>query len=208
MTRSSTERSQMRKEEIMEACLELYKVFNFKDITIKDISEYTSFSRPSIYNYFETKEEIFLAIFQQEYEDWKKDLDKIATSKRKITTKQFANKLAKSLEDRYFLLKLLSMNLYDMEEYSSNDRLVEFKKAYGAAISSLEKALKQALNGFTKSKCEDFIYAFLPFMNGIYPQVFVTKKQKKAIKKAGIKFKEFTVYELTYNMILKLLENA
>lgn len=31
---------------------------SFKDITLKDISRETTFSRTSIYNYFQTKEEI------------------------------------------------------------------------------------------------------------------------------------------------------
>ena len=208
MTKSSTERSQARKEEIMEACLELYKDFNFKDISIKDISEYTSFSRPSIYNYFETKEEIFLAIFQKEYEEWKKDLDKIAATKRNMSVKQFADKLAKTLNQRYFLLKLLSMNLYDMEEYSRLDRLIEFKEAYGASLSALENALKRAFRNFTKAKCDNFIYSFMPFMIGIYPYAYYTKKQSESMKKAGIKFKKQSVYEIAYNMIIKLLEKA
>ena len=40
-----------RRSEIVRACRELYQTMSFKDITIKEISEYTSFSRPSIYNY-------------------------------------------------------------------------------------------------------------------------------------------------------------
>ena len=164
-----TERYLARKEEIINACLELYKDFSFKDISIKDIADYTSFSRPSIYNYFETKEEIFLAIFQKEYECWKEDLDKIAVSKRTLSVKLFADKLAKTLNKRFFLLKLLSMNLYDMEEYSRIDRLIEFKKAYGASKLALENALKRSFKDFTKSKCEKFIYSFMPFMVGIYP---------------------------------------
>ena len=99
-----TERYLARKEEIINACLELYKDFSFKDISIKDIADYTSFSRPSIYNYFETKEEIFLAIFQKEYECWKEDLDKIAVSKRTLSVKLFADKLAKTLNKRFFFL--------------------------------------------------------------------------------------------------------
>lgn len=48
-----------RREETINACEKLYEKENFKDITIKQIGEKTSFSRTSIYNYFQTKEEIF-----------------------------------------------------------------------------------------------------------------------------------------------------
>lgn len=51
-----------RREEIVNACETLYKTKSFKDITIKDIGGATTFTRTSVYNYFETKEEIFLAL--------------------------------------------------------------------------------------------------------------------------------------------------
>ena len=62
MPKGSEELTEQRKDEIIEACARLYETKGFKEITIKDISAETSFSRPSIYNYFETREEIFLAL--------------------------------------------------------------------------------------------------------------------------------------------------
>ena len=63
-----------RREEIINACEQLYQTMSFKEITIKEISGVTSFSRPTIYNYFQTKEEIFLALFEREYDRWNEDL--------------------------------------------------------------------------------------------------------------------------------------
>ena len=62
MPRGSAELTNARREEIIAACEKLYQTMSFKEITLKDISVETSFSRPSIYNYFQTKEEIFLAL--------------------------------------------------------------------------------------------------------------------------------------------------
>ena len=64
----------VRKEEIINSCEKLYKTNSFKEITIKSIGEETTFSRTSIYNYFQTKEEIFLALMKREYDRWIKDL--------------------------------------------------------------------------------------------------------------------------------------
>ena len=60
MPAGSEARTNARKEEIINACEELYQTVSFKDITLKDIAAKTTFSRTSIYNYFQTKEEIFL----------------------------------------------------------------------------------------------------------------------------------------------------
>ena len=49
-----------RKDEIVKALEILYHKKNFKEITLKEIADLTTFTRTSIYNYFQTKEEIFL----------------------------------------------------------------------------------------------------------------------------------------------------
>ena len=85
----------VRREEIINACEELYKKENFKDITLKQIGEKTTFSRTSIYNYFQTKEEIFLALFQREYEKWIEDLNKIYEKNERLMIEELADKLAK-----------------------------------------------------------------------------------------------------------------
>ena len=56
MPKASQARTNARKEEIISACAALYETMSFKDITLKDISQATSFTRTSIYNYFQTKE--------------------------------------------------------------------------------------------------------------------------------------------------------
>ena len=68
MPKGSAELTNARREEIIDACRKLYETMSFKDITLKEIGQQTSFTRTSIYNYFETKEEIFLALFAQQVE--------------------------------------------------------------------------------------------------------------------------------------------
>ena len=120
----------IRKEEIINSCEKLYENTSFKDITIKSIGEETTFSRTSIYNYFQTKEEIFLALLKREYERWIDDLNEIYKQNMDLTKEVFADKLAHTVAKRKNLLKLLSMNMYDMEENSRMEELIEFKKAY------------------------------------------------------------------------------
>ena len=66
MRKVTQEEIALKREEIINACEQLYQTLSFREITLKEISKITSFSRPTIYNYFETKEEIFLGLFQRE----------------------------------------------------------------------------------------------------------------------------------------------
>ena len=205
MPKGSPERTNARKEEIISACKTLYRKLSFKDITIMKIAEYTTFSRASIYNYFETKEEIFLAILQQEYELWVDDLHAIAETNGQMSRDDIAKALAKSLEQRTLLLKLMSMNHYDMEENSREERLCEFKVAYGDSLKAVDALLQQCCPDMDAAGRSEFLYAFFPFIYGIYPYTFVTDKQKRAMEHAHVGYTFYSVYDMAYMCAKKLL---
>lgn len=194
-----------RKEEIINSCEKLYKTFSFKDITIKSIGENTTFSRTSIYNYFQTKEEIFLALMKREYDRWIKDLEDVYNNNLVLSKQEFAEKLAQTVEKREKLLKLLSMNMYDIEANSRIEELIEFKKSYGSAINTVKKCLDKFFNDMDEKGKENFIFLFFPFLFGIYPYTEATEKQMEAMEVAKVPTKTLSRYEITYNVVIKLL---
>ena len=52
MIKGTPELIAQRREEIINACEQLYRTMSFREITLKEIGKITSFSRPTIYNYF------------------------------------------------------------------------------------------------------------------------------------------------------------
>ena len=50
MPKGSAELTTARREEILAACRKLYETMSFKEITLKEIGQQTSFTRTSIYN--------------------------------------------------------------------------------------------------------------------------------------------------------------
>lgn len=205
MPKGSPERKQARREEIISACAALYKTMSFKEITIKDIASFTSFTRPSIYNYYQTKEEIFLALLQQEYEMWTKDLDALIPSGQGDPRLELADRTARTLADREQLLKLLSTNLYEMEQNSRMELLVEFKAAYKASILAVKNSLGRFCPEMQAEEQEDFIYSFFPFVYGIYPYTAVSDRQRQAMDEAGIEYRYMSIYEIAFLGIKKLL---
>ena len=207
MPKGTAEITKGRRDEIVRACAKLYETMSFKDITLKEIGSATSFTRTSIYNYFQTKEEIFLALLQREYEAWVADLDRLIAAHDALSTADFASELALSLERRALLLKLMTMNNYDMEANSSDERLADLKRAYGASIKALDKCLIHFRPEMTAPQREGFLYAFLPFVYGTYPYTSVSAKQNKAMKVAQVPFVCHSIYELVVNCVLQLLHD-
>ena len=206
MPKGSPELTNARKQEIIEACKTLYEERSFDSVSILKIAEYTSFTRTSIYNYFETKEEIFLAIFQQEYEKWADQLNTFIAEGGEKSREEVAQTIASSLEERPLMLKLLSMNLYHMEEKSREECLVEFKIAFGNSFKAVDGILHTYCPDMDEIARQEFLYAFFPFIYGLYPYTNVTEKQSNAMKEAGIDYVYYSVYELAYNFLNNLLK--
>lgn len=202
MPKGSEELTRARKEEIISACEKLYETMSFKEISIKEIGKATSFTRTSIYNYFQTKEEIFLSLLQREDERWIEALRRIRSENASMSRPDFADALAHSLEERPNLLKLMSMNHYDMEENCRMEKLVEFKRVYGQTLEEVRLCLGKF---FPELDAEAFIYSFFPFMFGIYPYTAVTVKQQEAMRKAGVNYAHLSIYEITLLEVKKLL---
>ncbi len=205
MPKGSPERTAARKEEIISACEKLYQTMSFKDITLKEIGNETSFSRPTIYNYFQTKEEIFLALYEREYDRWNGELTDILQNNVTLTKEQIAEKIATSIANREQLLKLLSMNNYDMEANSRPELLTSFKVAYGESIKNVFRILMKFCPEKSAQEIRGFIYVFFPFMFGIYPYTAVTDRQRNAMKQANVDFVYQSIFEITNNCLLKIL---
>ena len=207
MPAASAERTNARKEEIVNACEKLYQTMSFKDITLKEIGKETSFSRTSIYNYFQTKEEIFLALLKREYDLWIKQIKEEIETHETLSDDGIADVLAKTLCDRRQLLKIMSMNHYDLEENSRMEQLVEFKVSYGTAMKTVMQLLEKFRSDMDEKKRQEFIYSFFPFMFGIYPYTVVSEKQKQAMEQAGVNYIYSSLYDLTCNAVRKMLKN-
>ena len=204
MIKGTPELISERREKIVSACEKLYQTMSFREITLKEIGNEVPFSRPTIYNYFQTKEEIFLALFEREYRTWTKDLEKIG--KKDINNEELAEAVAKSLEKRALMLRLLSVNLYDMEENSRIERLVEFKKAYCKSVEAFDVLLQKTLPNQDEEERRETLVTAFEFIHGVYPYAHATKKQIEAMKEAGCRYDKKSIYELSLLGLKKILK--
>ena len=143
-------------------------------LRLKDIVWETSMSRPSLYNNFETKDEIFLALLQQEYETLTAELEDLAGRESPLSVEELAEGVARALDRRQLLLRLLSKDLLEMEDRSRPERLTEFKRAYGAWIRALERCLQKALPELDSKRRGGLLCAFLPLRLRSVPHTAVT----------------------------------
>lgn len=147
-----------RREEIIAACRKAYETKSVHQTKMSDIAKYVSFSRPTIYNYFETKEEVFLALFQTEFTRWAADLDAIqptkpflsgTSSERAKRVSEFTAAVDASLAERQVVFRILSMNFHDMQTRSRREHFAAFQNALLGAREAVVRAVARAFPSTT-----------------------------------------------------------
>ncbi len=207
MFKGTPELIEQRRKEIMRVCEELYGTKNFRDITLKVIGEVTDFSRPTIYNYYQSKEEIFLDLFKREYDDWNASLQRVLDKKAISDYAKLSKTLAETLDGRKLLLKLLAVNLYDMEDNSRIELLVDFKKSYAESIRLFKEILKKHGTGLSDEDVDDITITFFEAMHGFYPYANHSEKQMEAMDKVGVGYDNGTEVELARRCLDRLLRD-
>lgn len=205
MGRISKEESLRRREEILDIAQVLYQEMPFKEINVKEIGNRLSFTRTAIYTYFDNKEEIFLALLQREYLKWEKDLQMILDMQH-LSITQFAREMALSLEKRLLLLKILAVDIASLDAGSRMEALIAFKKVYGRSLDLVGEILKKHFPERSKADHQEFLFAFFPFLYGVYPYTEVTDKQKLAMAEANVPYVFMSVTEMIENCVLNLLK--
>ena len=205
MPKGSPELTEKRKNEILDACEKIYKIQGFYGVNVKEISTEISLTRPAIYNYFETKEEILLGLLSREYEGWCRELEALIPQAGRCSRTELSEQIAHTLEGKEVLLRILNMNLFEIELNSRVERLAEFKKLYLRVVTALSDILRSYKNDGADVEYEDFCNNFCAFLFGVYPFAFHTEKQKEAMKIAGVELKEPTIYGMVYKALIRLI---
>ena len=122
-----------------------------------------------------------------------------------MSVESFAGALPSTLEKRKIMLKLMSMNLYDMECNSRLENLVEFKHAYADALVAIRRCLEKFFPRMTAADIQEFLYALFPFLFGVYPYTSHTEKQIKAMELAHVEHTNCSIYELVKPFVKRLL---
>lgn len=205
MPRGSLELTSKRKNEILDACESIYRSQGFYGVTVKEISTKISMTRPAIYHYFETKEEILLGLLIREYDRWCKELEAMAEPAGGMSRNGLSELIAHSLEDKDILLRILNMNLYEIELNSRTERLADFKTQYKRCVTAFHVMLRCWKPEVTDEECKDFTETFSAFLFGVYPFTRHTEKQIEAMRMAGVPLDEPSIYEMVRKALLKAL---
>lgn len=196
-----------RQEEIINACYSLYSEGKYDDITFGKISEMTSISRPSIYNYYITREEILLDVLEKEYFKWYENLKNSFDENTRLNKKDLCGLLINSFDGFDIFLRLLSIQYSIIEKSCSFEKLTQFKMNTLSILKSLENMVGKT---FPRSNAEDkstFVLTVSSAVGSFYEMCNPNETQLKAMKVANREYKLPNFKDLYSKYIETLIAN-
>lgn len=185
------EQIQIRKAEILCACFELYKKGGFEAVNFKAISEMTSFTRQSIYNYYKTREEALLDMLLYEHRIWFEHIKTVTENTESMTKEEYARFISKSFMEHGLMLELTSLLINVLKNSSRPEKMTEFGKAgadsYNLLLSSVSKFIPELS---FEAHCT-FTSSVISLALGVYPVEQLYKNQILPASAHSLKIPDF-----------------
>lgn len=139
------EQKAARRDAILSAARTLFSELPYEEISLNGIAREAGFSKPNVYRYFSTREEIFLVIFEEEQGLFVDALlARLKRSGGKDPVKSICRAWVEVALSHRTWLDLLPQLSMSMEKNTSLDQLVEFKKIGYDRFARLLEAFHQA----------------------------------------------------------------
>lgn len=195
-----------RIDEILDSCENIYLKTDFTNITIQLISEKTTIRRTAIYKYFQNKEEILLEVLKKHIELLKEEFNDEELIKNK---EGFSNNFIKIFENHLIILKIMGVNLAEIERQVRVEKLIEFKKTFKEFHDKFIDILKDIYPNNSNKDYENVYILLLTLMHGYYPLTNPTIKQIEAMEKTNslINCNLDELLKLSIPLIFNILKN-
>ena len=205
----SDKQIQDRIDEIISAASEIYNQSGYEGLNFSAISELTDFTRPAIYKYFSTKEEILLQILTNDIYVWINELTSSFRLNKVYTTKDISVIWAHSVATQKRMNELHSILFTILEQNASKEAVVRFKKALFDNADELAKLLIQLFPNAENAAITNFISIQYALAVGYYPMCHMNPTQIEAMHTvyAGYTSPDFeTGYQTALYQIMLPLE--
>jgi len=175
------EKKEIRVIELVESTIELYKIEKFDNITISKIAKSAKWTRSNFYKYYKTKEEVFLDVILFLFDEWADTVEKNLNTKRELTPYSFSNLWIESFEKNHMFTTLLCLCSSLIEEHSSMNKVISFKKELLMKMTKIALILKDKTNAEEKD-LHKFLVAQSAIIQGGYSYFKISDFKKEVMK--------------------------
>ncbi|MDI1444463.1 TetR/AcrR family transcriptional regulator [Polyangium sp. 6x1] len=178
----SAEQKEQRREAILGAAAELFRERSIDDISIGEVAEHAGLAKGSVYRYFATKEEVFLALFLQALGAWFEEIMPLLRGIARDTSPYDVSALVvRTLAPREPMLRLLASNSCDIEQNLSFEAARASKRWMLEHIVVAGAAFEAALPGLPEGGGTRAILRLGALVSGLWPMGHPVGSMKKVL---------------------------
>lgn len=138
-------RRQEKKEAILCAALELFKQYGFNKVSIADIASKASVSQVSIYNYFESKENLKKQLLEKLWGNYYQTMMSIMESEETIRDKIEKFFLTVAYYSRNYTANFMAESVRNQMENEENNTTTQLERIKEAVVSLLEQGKNEGV---------------------------------------------------------------
>lgn len=168
-----------RVNDIVSASSEIYDEKKYNGITFDAIAKRLNATRPLIYKYFSTKEEIVAEILKHDFSAWAKDLKKTFKSDRDYNVDEISDEWTECIARHGRMVELYSMMHTVLENNMSSEKLADVLVNITSTKNSLIKLLRRISPKLDDMKSSFFFESQMSLAAGMYPAYKSTHTTRK-----------------------------
>ena len=168
----------------MEAASALFQEHEYDDVSLSAIARRSGMAKSNLYRYFETKEEIFLHLFESDLKEWVVALCAVLDEMDGCGDPAVVSAaVVQSARDRPRLGVLATLLAGVLEKRISVELAVRFKSSATVLMARLERSLSRALPSLGPGPCAFFLRCHHALWAGLWPMAHPSESLAEALKR-------------------------
>ncbi|NWJ26053.1 TetR family transcriptional regulator [Rhizobium sp. RM] len=174
-----------RRAVILNAAKELLKTTPVSEISLRELSRHVGLSKTNVVRYFETREAVFFALLNQEFEEW---LDVVDVAFRErfpegaAGVEPFAHAFAEAIGRQPNICKLWSALGGELERNISPDAVRIFKLEHSKCQARLAEIIVSSLPGLSIGNAREFVSITIVMVAGLWPFANPAESVREALR--------------------------
>jgi AcrR family transcriptional regulator len=181
----TTSDKQKRRDVILNNAWELFKNSNGFMPNVSDIAAKSGFSKGTIYNYFETKEEIFMHLTIFKLKDWFDNVDLELKKYKALTSGQMAVIITGYLIENPLILKMISIIKAVLEENCVEKTIFETRMMISEFLNIGGEKIAEKLTDFNKEKAQETLLRIFAVISGLWQVLTFPPNVKNMLAESG-----------------------
>ncbi len=171
-----------REAEILRSAMAIYEEFGFEEVTFSRISQNTNFTRPTIYSYYKTKEEIMLCLTSIYLDKFVQLFSKKMGGVFQRDDLFTATAMCECFEEVPEFIHLYTVIYSIIEKNVSLEALAQFKRDTMSHLNLLSDTMKKISPDASDEEIYTFLLRTLCFASGLCPMTEQSDVQREAVR--------------------------